>query len=98
MLLFFIKSYQDSRSPSDESGWLLRLTSTAQSNPSFYEPILSRQQACSTALTTLLDHGFEGAFGRLMLFLVEDQRLNPKQRKELIKILIIKLEIYDEYD
>jgi hypothetical protein len=56
------------------------------------------QQACSSNLTTLLDHGFEGAFGRLTLFLVEDQRLTPKQRKELIKILVIKLEIHDEYD
>jgi len=74
------------------------LTSTVQSNLSFYELILTRQQACSTALTTLLDHGFEGALGRLMLFLVEVQRLTPKQRKELIEILVIKLKIHDEYD
>lgn len=58
-----------------------------RSNLSFYAPILTRQEACSTALRTLLDHGFDGAFGRLMLFLVEDQKLTPKQRKELIKIL-----------
>ena len=58
-----------------------------RSNLSFYEPILTRKDACSTALNTLLDYGFDGAFGRLMLFLVEDQKLTPKQRKELIKIL-----------
>jgi len=33
-----------------------------------------------------------------MLFLVEVQRLTPKQRKELIEILVIKLEIHDECD
>jgi predicted transcriptional regulator len=58
-----------------------------RSNLSFYEPILTREQACSTALKTLLDHGFDGAFGRLMLFLVEEQKFTPKQRKELIRIL-----------
>ena len=58
-----------------------------RSNLSFYEPILTRKEACSTALKLLLDHGFDGVFGRLMLFLVEDQKLTPKQRKELVKIL-----------
>ena len=58
-----------------------------RSNLSFYEPILTRKEACSTAFKSLLDHGFDGAFGRLMLFLVEEQGLSPKQRKELIKIL-----------
>jgi len=58
-----------------------------RSNLSFYEPILTRKEACSTALKSLLEHGFDGAFGRLMLFLVEEQKLTPKQRKELIKIL-----------
>jgi BlaI family penicillinase repressor len=58
-----------------------------RSNLSFYEPILTQKEACSTALKSLLDHGFDGAFGRLMLFLVEDQKLTPKQKKELIKIL-----------
>jgi len=58
-----------------------------RSNLSFYEPILTRQEACSTALRTLLDHGFDGAFGRLMAFFVEDQKLTAKQRRELIEIL-----------
>ena len=54
-----------------------------RSNLSFYEPILTRKEACSTALKSLLEHGFDGAFGRLM----EDQKLTPKQKRELIKIL-----------
>ena len=44
-----------------------------RSNLSFYEPILTRKEACSTALKSLLEHGFDGGFGRLMLLLVEDQ-------------------------
>ena len=56
-------------------------------NISFYEPILSRQQARQTALWTLLNQAFDGAFGPLMHFLVEDQNLTAKQRKQLIKIL-----------
>jgi BlaI family penicillinase repressor len=53
----------------------------------FYEPILTRQQARSAALRTVLDHAFDGAFGPMMHFLVEDQKLSPKQRQELIALL-----------
>ncbi|MHC4461937.1 MAG: BlaI/MecI/CopY family transcriptional regulator [Planctomycetota bacterium] len=56
-------------------------------NTSFYEPILLRHQARQTALRTLLTQAFDGAFGPLMHFLVEDQNLTARQRKELIKIL-----------
>lgn len=56
-------------------------------NTSFYEPILLRHQARQTALRTLLTQAFDGAFGPLMHFLLEDQNLTAKQRKELIKIL-----------
>lgn len=53
----------------------------------FYEPILTRQQARSAALKTVLDHAFDGAFGPMMHFLVEDQKLSSKQRQELIAML-----------
>ena len=56
-------------------------------NIGYYEPLLSRQQARRTALSKLLDQAFDGAFGPLMHFLVEDENLSAKQRKELIKIL-----------
>ena len=35
----------------------------------------------------LLDQAFDGAFGPLMHFLLEDKGLSGKQRRELIKIL-----------
>jgi BlaI family penicillinase repressor len=56
-------------------------------NIGYYEPLLSRRQARRTALSKLLDQAFDGAFGPLMHFLVEDENLSAKQRKELIKIL-----------
>jgi BlaI family penicillinase repressor len=63
------------------------VTETKRGNTSYYEPILSRRQARRTALSTLLDQAFDGAFGPLMHFLLEDKRLSAKQRRELIKIL-----------
>ncbi len=58
-----------------------------QGNVSVYEPILSRRQARKTALSAVLNQAFDGAFGPLMHFLLEDQKLSAKQRRELITIL-----------
>ena len=58
-----------------------------QGNVSLYEPIVSLQQARKTALRSVLDQAFDGAFGPLMHFLLEDQKLSAKQRRELIEIL-----------
>ena len=56
----------------------------------FYEPILTRQQARRAALRIVLDHAFDGAFGPMMHFLVDDEKLSDKQRQELIDILASK--------
>ncbi|MBN2589970.1 MAG: BlaI/MecI/CopY family transcriptional regulator [Sedimentisphaerales bacterium] len=53
----------------------------------YYEPLLTRKQARSTAIKMLLNHAFDGAFGPMMHFLAEDENLSSKHRKELIKIL-----------
>ena len=58
-----------------------------QGNVSVYEPILSRRQARRSALRIVLNQAFDGAFGPLMHFLVEDQKLSPKERRDLIEIL-----------
>jgi len=47
-------------------------------NIGLYEPFVSRRQARRTA---------DGAFGPMMHFLVEDEKLSADQREELIKIL-----------
>ena len=58
-----------------------------QANAGLYEPLLSRWQARKTALRTVLDRAFDGAFGPMMSFLVEDENLSISERKELIEIL-----------
>jgi BlaI family transcriptional regulator, penicillinase repressor len=52
-----------------------------------YEPILTRQNARRSALVTLANQAFDGAFGPLMHFLLEDQKLTAKQKKQLLKFL-----------
>ncbi len=56
-------------------------------NIGYYEPVLTRKQARSTAIKMLLNHAFDGAFGPMMHFLAENENLSANQRKELIKIL-----------
>ena len=63
------------------------VSESKQGNVSMYEPIVSRQEARKTALRSVLDQAFDGAFGPLMHFLLEDQKLSAKQRRELIEIL-----------
>ncbi len=63
------------------------VTESKQGNTSIYQPILTRQQARRSALYTVLDQAFDGAFGPMMHFLVEGHKLTAKQRRELIAIL-----------
>ena len=58
-----------------------------QGNTSIYEPIVTRRKAQRGALRNLVNQAFDGAFGPLMHFLLEDPSLSPKQRKELIDAL-----------
>ncbi len=60
---------------------------TKQGNTSLYEPLISQAKARKSALRSLVDLAFDGALGPLMHFLVEDQNLSEKQRKELIELL-----------
>lgn len=52
-----------------------------------YEPLLTRHKARRGALRKLVDQAFDGAFGPLMHFLVDEQHLSPQQRQELIEAL-----------
>jgi len=58
-----------------------------QSNTSVYEPLVSQRKARLSAFRLLLDQSFDGAMGPLMHFLMQEQKLNAKQKKELIEIL-----------
>ena len=59
-------------------------------NISLFEPLLSRKQARKTAMENLLNQAFDGTFGPMMHFLVEDEKLSAQQRQELIDILASK--------
>ncbi|MGB2863133.1 MAG: BlaI/MecI/CopY family transcriptional regulator [Sedimentisphaerales bacterium] len=56
-------------------------------NTSIYEPLVSQHKARLSAFRLLLDQSFDGAMGPLMHFLLQEQKLNDKQKKELIEIL-----------
>ncbi len=58
-----------------------------RANTSVYQPLISQQQARRIALRGLADQAFDGAFGPLMHFLLEDQDLSDKQRKKLMEVL-----------
>ncbi|MFH1616209.1 MAG: BlaI/MecI/CopY family transcriptional regulator [Planctomycetota bacterium] len=60
---------------------------TKKGSIGLYEPILTRKNARRSALKALADHAFDGTFGPLMHFLLEDQNLSKAQRKELLKTL-----------
>ena len=58
-----------------------------QSNTSVYDPLVSQRKARLSAFRLFLDQSFEGAMGPLMHFLLQEQTLTAKQKKELIEIL-----------
>ena len=60
---------------------------TKKGSIGIYEPILTRQNARRNALKSLANQAFDGAFGPLMHFLLENQKLTPKQKQELIQTL-----------
>jgi BlaI family penicillinase repressor len=60
---------------------------TKKGNIGIYEPILSRQNARRIALKALANQAFDGAFGPLMHFLLEDQKLSAKQKRQLLEVI-----------
>jgi BlaI family transcriptional regulator, penicillinase repressor len=54
-------------------------------NPASYEPLVSREQAQSTATRSLLSRLFQGAAEALVLRLLEDEHMTTEQIAELRK-------------
>ncbi|MHC4525933.1 MAG: BlaI/MecI/CopY family transcriptional regulator [Planctomycetota bacterium] len=52
-----------------------------------YEPILTRQNAQRNALKSLVNQAFDGAFGPLMHFLLEDKTLSTADKEQLRRII-----------
>ncbi len=58
-----------------------------QGNTSVYDPLISQHKARRSALRSLLETAFDGAMGPLVHFLVEEEQLTPKQKRELAKLV-----------
>ncbi len=58
-----------------------------QANTSIYEPLVSQHKARLSAFRLLLDQSFDGTMGPLMHFMLQEQKLNDKQKEDLIEIL-----------
>lgn len=60
---------------------------TKRGSIGIYKPLLTRQNARRNALKSLANQAFDGAFGPLMHFLLEDQKVTPKQKRELMEAI-----------
>ena len=63
------------------------LAEQKRGNVSVYEPLLNRRKARLSALRSLTQEAFDGAFGTLMHFLVEEENLSPVEREKLKALL-----------
>lgn len=52
-----------------------------------YSPLVSQDAARRRAVDSLIDRAFDGAFGPMMNFLMQDKRLNSRQRAALQQVL-----------
>jgi BlaI family transcriptional regulator, penicillinase repressor len=60
---------------------------TKKGNVGVYEPAISRGNARRSAVKSLVNQAFDGAFGPLMHFLMNEESLSEAQRRELIQAL-----------
>lgn len=58
-----------------------------KANTSYYQPLVTRRQARRSAVRSLMDRAFDGAFGPLMAFLIDDQELSVQDRARLQDLL-----------
>ncbi|HPC96029.1 MAG TPA: BlaI/MecI/CopY family transcriptional regulator [Sedimentisphaerales bacterium] len=58
-----------------------------QGNTSVYDPLISQRKARLIAFRSLLETAFDGAMGPLVHFLVEEEQLTAKQKRELARLV-----------
>jgi predicted transcriptional regulator len=63
------------------------LAERKEGRTSLYEPRLTPRKARASALGALVTDAFDGAFGNLVHFLVEEEELTPAERQRLIGLL-----------
>ena len=60
---------------------------TKDGNVSQFSPLVTRRKARRTALRSLLDRAFDGAFGALIHHVVDDERMSAGDRRRLREML-----------
>lgn len=63
------------------------LAERKRANTSLYEPLVTQTEARRSALRSLVDKAFDGAFGPLLQHMVSDEKLPKSDRRELNTIL-----------
>lgn len=58
-----------------------------RANTSFYEPLVTRDEARRTAVRNLLDRAFDGTFGSLLHHLADGEKLSKRDREKLREVL-----------
>lgn len=58
-----------------------------QGHRSLFEPLVARDEARRTAVRSLIDRAFDGAFGTLVQHLLNEEKLSAKETKQLREIL-----------
>ena len=60
---------------------------TKKGNLGVYEPLLTRKNAQRTAIKSMVNQAFDGAFGPMMHFLLEDKKMSAGQKSQLLQVL-----------
>lgn len=60
---------------------------TKRGNASLYAPLVTRRKARAEAVRSLVGQAFDGAFGSLVHFLAQEEKLSPAERRKLKQLL-----------
>ena len=63
------------------------VTVRKRANSGLFEPLITRQEARRTAVRSLLERAFDGAFGSLVQHLFAEEKLSQKERTQLAQML-----------
>jgi BlaI family penicillinase repressor len=63
------------------------LKTRIRANTNLYDPLITQKDARHTAVKSIMDRAFDGAFGPLVHFLVNEEKLSEKELEELRKLL-----------
>ena len=63
------------------------LAMSKRGNTSLFEPLISRQEARRSAVRSLAEKAFGGAFGSLVHHLLDEEKLSGRERAELREML-----------